>query len=78
MSKSLSCAQVNALLCFYVEDKLTVNLKDMVTRHLAVCKKCKDKYDEMLEIYKGNNIDKDIEVLPIKKEINYKDNLLFL
>ncbi|MCQ2789353.1 MAG: zf-HC2 domain-containing protein [bacterium] len=52
MSKSLNCDQVSALLCFYVEDKLTVNLKDMVTRHLAVCKKCKDKYDEMLEIYK--------------------------
>lgn len=52
MSKSLNCAQVSALLCFYVEDKLTTNLKDMVTRHLAVCKKCKDRYDEMLELYR--------------------------
>ncbi len=52
MSKSLNCAQVSALLCFYVEDKLTVNLKDMVTRHLSVCKKCKEKYDEMLELYR--------------------------
>jgi anti-sigma factor RsiW len=43
MSINLTCTQVSALLPFYIDDKLSIQLKQFVDTHLEVCPSCRAK-----------------------------------
>lgn len=43
MTVNLTCTQVSALLAFYIDDKLSVQLKQFVEAHLRVCPTCSAK-----------------------------------
>lgn len=47
MTVNLTCTQVSALLSFYIDDKLSVQLKQFVEAHLAVCPTCKAKLEAL-------------------------------
>lgn len=47
MQNQLSCEQVNALMSFYVENKLSIKLSQCVKEHLEKCPVCMKKYIEM-------------------------------
>lgn len=47
MSANLTCTQVSALLSFYIEDKLSVQLKQFVESHLEVCPSCRAKLEAL-------------------------------
>ena len=47
MSINLTCTQVSALLSFYIDDKLSVQLKQFVEAHLEICPSCKAKYEAL-------------------------------
>ena len=49
MASNLTCTQVSALLSFYIDDKLSSQLKQFVESHLDNCPACKAK----LEALKG-------------------------
>ncbi len=43
----LTCNQVNGLLSFYIDNKLSETLKNMVEFHLEICPICRKKMEEM-------------------------------
>ena len=47
MNLNLNCAQVMALIKFYVEGKLNPVLEKSVSAHLSVCEECKYMADEL-------------------------------
>lgn len=47
MSANLTCTQVSALLSFYIEDKLSIQLKQFVESHLEVCPSCRAKLEAL-------------------------------
>ena len=47
MSTNLTCTQVSALLSFYLDDKLSVQLKQFVEAHLESCPDCKAKFEAL-------------------------------
>lgn len=47
MTVNLTCTQVSALLSFYIDDKLSTQLKQFVEAHLAVCPSCAAKLDAL-------------------------------
>lgn len=47
MTANLTCTQVSALLSFYIDDKLSIQLKQFVEAHLAVCPTCKSKLETL-------------------------------
>lgn len=47
MSAELTCGQINGLLAFYIDDKLTENLKELVSKHLNICPACKEKFEAL-------------------------------
>ena len=51
----LTCEQVCSLLTFYIEKSLTDNLMREIEYHLNICKNCKLKYLETLNLYKNYN-----------------------
>ncbi len=56
MNKNLSCAQVAALINFYIENKLNDRVREYVDIHLSKCPHCKAKIQEMKAlINKYNN-----------------------
>ena len=65
MQKELTCAQVSALITYYLEDKLNYPLKEYVEQHLSTCKKCNEKYQKLLKIndkFSKNNNETDYEI----------------
>ncbi|PWL74911.1 hypothetical protein DBY21_08500 [Candidatus Gastranaerophilales bacterium] len=50
MQKQLTCNQVNALLSFYVEDKLNEQLKKYIEYHLSICPECYEKYQKLKKL----------------------------
>lgn len=47
MTANLTCLQVSALLSFYIDDKLSSQLKQFVEAHLAVCPTCAAKLEAL-------------------------------
>lgn len=47
MTMNLTCTQVSALLSFYIDDKLSNQLKQFVESHLEVCPTCRAKLDAL-------------------------------
>ena len=57
MNNELTCSQVMALITFYLEDKLSPKLRQFVDNHLKFCPKCKQEYDNAVEMASGNIVD---------------------
>lgn len=53
MTINLTCTQVSALLSFYIDDKLSSQLKQFVEAHLAVCPTCRAKLDALKSMVKS-------------------------
>lgn len=53
MTVNLTCTQVSALLSFYLDDKLSTQLKQFVEAHLKVCPTCSAKYDALKDMVKS-------------------------
>lgn len=47
MTVNLTCSQVSALLSFYIDDKLSSQLKQFVEAHLAICPTCAAKLEAL-------------------------------
>lgn len=47
MTANLTCTQVSALLSFYIDDKLSTQLKQFVEAHLDVCPSCRAKLEAL-------------------------------
>lgn len=47
MTVNLTCTQVSALLSFYIDDKLSSQLKQFVEAHLAICPTCAAKLEAL-------------------------------
>lgn len=47
MTSNLTCTQVSALLSFYIDDKLSCQLKQFVEAHLDSCPMCRSKYETL-------------------------------
>lgn len=67
----LTCAQMDVLISFYIEEDLSKALKKQVEEHLKQCPTCRAKYDiikSMLEDLK-NSFDREEEILPLQDSI---------
>lgn len=53
MTINLTCTQVSALLSFYIDDKLSSQLKQFVEAHLATCPTCRAKLDALNNMVKS-------------------------
>ena len=49
---NLTCTQVSSLLPYYIEEKLTGSLKEMVKKHLNICPSCNLKYETLKQMIK--------------------------
>lgn len=47
MPNNLTCTQVSALLSFYIDDKLSSQLREFVKLHLGVCPVCQAKFEAL-------------------------------
>lgn len=47
MAVNLTCTQVSALLAFYIDDKLSPQLKQFVDCHLEICPTCREKLEAL-------------------------------
>lgn len=83
--KEISCEQVQTLLTFFIENKLSCKLSAIVEYHLNTCSYCKEKYlqlTKLLENYDKTNLnltyyDKDENENKVKIGCNktFKENL---
>lgn len=53
MTVNLTCTQVSALLAFYIDDKLSAQLKQFVEAHLKICPTCSAKLAALQSMVKG-------------------------
>ena len=53
MNKELTCQQVSALMNFYIEGKLNPRLREYVNSHIAKCKICKKKIDDLQKFWEN-------------------------
>lgn len=53
MTINLTCTQVSALLSFYIDDKLSSQLKQFVEAHLENCPACRAKLDALNNMVKS-------------------------
>lgn len=53
MTINLTCTQVSALLSFYIDNKLSSQLKQFVEAHLATCPTCRAKLDALTDMVKS-------------------------
>lgn len=53
MTINLTCTQVSALLSFYIDDKLSTQLKQFVEAHLSTCPTCRAKLDALKDMVKN-------------------------
>jgi anti-sigma factor RsiW len=50
MTVNLTCTQVSALLSFYIDDKLSSQLKQFVEAHLKICPTCRARLDALRDM----------------------------
>ena len=63
MQQNLSCEQVNALMTFYIEDRLSAKLAEYVQQHLDICPVCREKYNKLINVIKKySNIKNNISI----------------
>jgi len=53
MTANLTCTQVSALLSFYIDDKLSSQLKQFVEAHLEICPTCRTKFEALKSMIKS-------------------------
>ncbi|MDD3436328.1 MAG: zf-HC2 domain-containing protein [Candidatus Gastranaerophilales bacterium] len=53
MTVNLTCTQVSALLSFYIDDKLSNQLKQFVEAHLEICPTCNAKLEALRSMIKS-------------------------
>lgn len=53
MTINLTCTQVSALLSFYIDNKLSCQLKQFVEAHLSTCPTCRAKLDALSNMVKS-------------------------
>jgi anti-sigma factor RsiW len=53
MAANLTCTQVSALLSFYIDDKLSSQLKQFVEAHLEICPTCRTKLETLRSMVKS-------------------------
>lgn len=53
MTINLTCTQVSALLSFYIDNKLSCQLKQFVEAHLSTCPACRAKLDALQNMVKS-------------------------
>lgn len=53
MTSNLTCTQVSALLSFYIEEKLSSQLKQFVEAHLEICPACRAKLEALKSMVKS-------------------------
>lgn len=53
MTVNLTCTQVSALLSFYIDDKLSNQLKQFVEAHLEICPTCRAKLEALRSMVKS-------------------------
>lgn len=53
MTVNLTCTQVSALLSFYIDDKLSNQLKQFVEAHLETCPTCRAKLEALRSMVKS-------------------------
>lgn len=53
MTVNLTCTQVSALLSFYIDDKLSSQLKQFVEAHLEICPTCRAKLEALRSMVKS-------------------------
>lgn len=68
MNKELTCQQVSALMNFYIEGKLNHRLREYVNLHIAKCKNCKKKIEDLQKILAKYN-KKEFAINDIKKTL---------
>lgn len=69
MSDNLTCTQVGALLSFYIDDKLSSQLKQFVEAHLEVCPTCRQKLESLRSMLKSlKEVHEKIAVMETSKE----------
>lgn len=82
MHHDLTCNQVNALISFYLEDRLNDKLKEYVERHLQQCPKCRKRYEELYNMINKkfkdiseNEQNNEIEQFHTQQYLDFKKNL---
>lgn len=84
MAANLTCTQVSALLSFYIDDKLSSQLKQFVEEHLSVCPTCRAKLeslrtmlDSLKEVHEKLAVvkPKEKEILEASQSEEFKMNL---
>lgn len=53
MTMNLTCTQVSALLSFYIDDKLSHQLRQFVEAHLEICPSCRAKLEALKSMVKS-------------------------
>lgn len=83
MTMNLTCTQVSALLSFYIDDKLSSQLKQFVEAHLEICPSCRAKLEalkcmvnSLKEVHKKlESIKEEESLLPSPQYDAFKTNL---
>lgn len=71
MTANLTCMQVSALLSFYIEDKLSNQLKQFVEAHLDVCPPCRAKLEALKTMVKSlKEVHEKLEEVKPDRKIN--------
>lgn len=69
MTANLTCTQVSALLSFYIDDKLSDQLKQFVEAHLEICPACRAKLDALKQMVNSlKEVHEKIAVIKSKSE----------
>lgn len=74
MTINLTCTQVSALLSFYIDDKLSNQLKQFVEAHLEICPTCRAKLEALRSMVKSlKEVHEKLATLKTEKKDNSPD-----
>lgn len=75
MSVSLTCTQVGALLSFYIDNKLSDELKAFVDAHLSICPTCRLKLETLKTMLKNlRDAQNELSCVKIESEKSAQDS----